>query len=65
MDKFGVNSSEANILNSLVYIISAVASPFLGLLVDKTGFNLFWCKLSFHCIAVMLARNTHSLLMCY
>ena len=45
MDKYQVSSGYANILNSLVYIISAVASPFLGFLVDKTGFNVFWCKL--------------------
>lgn len=44
MDKYGVNSSQANILNSLVYLISAGVSPFLGITVDKTGLNLMWCK---------------------
>ena len=29
-------------VSSLVYILSAVASPFLGILVDFTGHNLFW-----------------------
>ena len=32
MDKYLVSSSYANIMNSLVYIISAVASPFVGIL---------------------------------
>ena len=44
MDKYFVSSGYANIMNSLVYIISAVASPFVGILVDQTGFNLVWCK---------------------
>ncbi len=43
MDKYFVTSSQANLLNSLVYLISAAASPFIGILVDRTGFNLFWC----------------------
>ena len=29
-------------LYSLVYWLSAVASPFLGIMVDKLGFNLFF-----------------------
>ena len=29
-------------LHSLVYWLSAVASPFLGIMVDKLGFNLFF-----------------------
>ena len=44
MDKYFVTSGYANLMNSLVYIISAVASPFVGILVDQTGFNLVWCK---------------------
>ena len=40
MDKYFVSSGNANIMNSLVYIISAVASPFVGNLVDQTGFKL-------------------------
>lgn len=46
MDKYFIHSGQANILNSLVYLISAGVSPFIGFLVDKTGFNLFWCKYS-------------------
>lgn len=45
MDKYGVSSSEANILNSLVYLLSAGVSPFLGILVDKTGLNLMWLNM--------------------
>ena len=40
MGKYFVSSGYANIMNSLVYIISAVASPFVSILVDQTGFNL-------------------------
>ena len=35
------------LLLSIVYIVSAAASPVLGFMVDKTGFNLFWCKFLF------------------
>jgi MFS family permease len=45
-DKYGLRAAQANIINSLVYLISAVASPFLGFAVDKTGFNLFWRMLN-------------------
>ena len=43
-DKYFFDSSVANIVNSLVYSISAIASPLFGLAIDKTGFNLLWCK---------------------
>lgn len=43
-DKYGFSPATANIVNSLVYLISAVASPVFGYAVDKTGFNLVWCK---------------------
>ena len=41
-EKWQYNAAKANIVNSLVYIISAVASPFLGFAVDRTGFNVMW-----------------------
>ena len=44
IDKYGVTTQTANVLNSLVYIMSAAISPFLGVIVDKTGFNLFWSE---------------------
>ncbi|XP_025080168.1 major facilitator superfamily domain-containing protein 1-like isoform X2 [Pomacea canaliculata] len=40
--KFGLTPEQANSVNSLVYIISAVASPVFGFLIDKLGKNLFW-----------------------
>eukprot|EP00794_Sanderia_malayensis_P005634 gene5634-6330_t len=40
--KYDLSPSKANICNSLVYFISAGASPLLGYLVDKTGRNLIW-----------------------
>ena len=41
-EKWQYDPAKANIVNSLVYIISAVASPFLGFAVDRTGFNVMW-----------------------
>ena len=41
-EKWQYDAAKANIVNSLVYIISAAASPFLGFAVDKTGFNVMW-----------------------
>lgn len=43
MEKYGLTLSEANIVNSLVYIIPAATSPFIGYLIDKSGYNLIWC----------------------
>lgn len=57
MDKYGYVAKEANIVNSLVYIISAAASPFLGILVDRTGFNLFWLNLG-----TLLTLGAHAML---
>ena len=44
MAKYGLTPSEANVANSLVYIIPAATSPFIGYLVDKSGYNLIWCQ---------------------
>lgn len=40
-----------------MYIISAVASPFLGVLVDKTGLNLVWLNLG-----VLFTLGAHAML---
>ncbi|XP_064638715.1 major facilitator superfamily domain-containing protein 1-like isoform X2 [Lineus longissimus] len=40
--KFDMEPADANAVNSIVYIISAVASPFFGFVIDKTGKNVFW-----------------------
>jgi nitrate/nitrite transporter NarK len=55
--KFSFTPENANRVNSIVYIISAVASPALGLLVDKVGMNVFWVFLS-----VFVSIGTHALL---
>lgn len=76
MEKYGYESKQANIINSLVgfsslqwlvcvyctvalqvYIISAVASPFLGVLVDRTGLNLVWLNLG-----ILLTLGAHAML---
>lgn len=44
--KYNMDQYSANSVDSIVYIISAVASPVLGLLVDKTGRNLLWVFVS-------------------
>lgn len=42
IEKFNFSPTQARAVNSIVYIISAPASPILGLLVDKTGKNVIW-----------------------
>ncbi|CAB0040141.1 unnamed protein product [Trichogramma brassicae] len=44
--KYGFEPAAANTVNSLVYFISAVASPIFGIVVDKMGKNIFWVVLS-------------------
>lgn len=39
--KFNLEPTQANVVNSLVYLISAGASPVLGFFVDKVGNNIF------------------------
>jgi MFS family permease len=55
--KFDFTPDNANTVNSMVYIISAVASPLLGLLVDKVGKNVFWV-----CISILASIGCHALL---
>lgn len=55
--KFGFDPDAANKVNSIVYLISAIASPLLGLLVDKTGKNIFWVFLS-----ILVSIGSHGLL---
>ncbi|KAI0214202.1 Major facilitator superfamily domain-containing protein 1 [Lamellibrachia satsuma] len=40
--KFGVSAADASGADSLVYIISAVAAPVFGFLIDRTGRNIVW-----------------------
>ncbi|XP_065840526.1 major facilitator superfamily domain-containing protein 1-like [Oscarella lobularis] len=44
--KFGFADSQANAVDSIVYLISAGASPLFGFIVDRTGYNIFWVALS-------------------
>lgn len=57
MDKFHFTPDEANNVNSIVYLISAVASPLFGFVIDKTGRNVSWI-----CTAVMSTIGAHTLL---
>ncbi|XP_054901508.1 major facilitator superfamily domain-containing protein 1 isoform X2 [Poeciliopsis prolifica] len=42
IEKFDFSPAQARAVNSIVYIISAPASPILGFIVDKTGRNIGW-----------------------
>ncbi|XP_028320925.1 lysosomal dipeptide transporter MFSD1 [Gouania willdenowi] len=42
IEKFNFTPAEARAVNSIVYIISAPASPLLGFMVDKIGRNIVW-----------------------
>lgn len=44
--KFGFSPEDANAVNSIVYIIAAVASPIFGFVIDKTGRNVMWVFMS-------------------
>lgn len=55
--KFDFSPSQANAVNSIVYVISAVVSPFFGLLVDKLGRNILWVF-----IAIVCTIGSHGLL---
>jgi MFS family permease len=44
-------------VNSILYIVSAVASPLFGLLVDKTGRNILWVF-----TAILVTIGAHGLL---
>lgn len=57
IEKFNFTVKEASFINSIVYIISAPASPFLGILVDKVGKNIFWVM-----SAVLMTLAAHMML---
>ncbi|XP_056612211.1 major facilitator superfamily domain-containing protein 1 [Triplophysa dalaica] len=46
IEKFGFSPVQARAINSVVYIISAPASPVLGFMVDRTGRNIMWVLLA-------------------
>uniref|UniRef100_A0AAY4DZM9 Lysosomal dipeptide transporter MFSD1 n=1 Tax=Denticeps clupeoides TaxID=299321 RepID=A0AAY4DZM9_9TELE len=57
IEKFDFSPTEARLINSIVYIISAPASPVLGFLVDKTGKHVLWVM-----CAVVLTLTAHIML---
>ncbi|XP_075892350.1 lysosomal dipeptide transporter MFSD1 isoform X2 [Nelusetta ayraudi] len=57
VEKFSFSPAEARAVNSIVYIISAPASPLLGFMVDKTGRNVIWVV-----IAVVATLAAHMML---
>lgn len=59
MRKFGLSPVEANSVNSILYALSAGLSPVLGLLIDKTGWNVFWVLLS-----IAITIGGHVMLAC-
>ncbi|VDN99504.1 unnamed protein product [Rodentolepis nana] len=40
--KYGLDPPEAAAINSMIFIVSVVASPLVGLAVDYVGYNLTW-----------------------
>ncbi|KAL1260191.1 hypothetical protein QQF64_008018 [Cirrhinus molitorella] len=46
IEKFAFTTVQARAINSIVYIISAPASPLLGFIVDRTGRNILWVLLA-------------------
>ncbi|XP_041120186.1 major facilitator superfamily domain-containing protein 1-like isoform X2 [Polyodon spathula] len=42
IEKFSFSPEQARAINSIVYIISAPASPVLGFMVDRIGKNIIW-----------------------
>ncbi|KAL0274102.1 UNVERIFIED_CONTAM: hypothetical protein PYX00_006612 [Menopon gallinae] len=55
--KFDFDPNAANQVNSFVYLISILTSPIMGLLVDKTGRNVFWVFIS-----ILFSIGSHSIL---
>jgi MFS family permease len=43
--KYDLHAKDASALNSILYIVGAVASPVMGLLIDFAGKNVFWVLL--------------------
>lgn len=55
--KFDFSPSNANAVNSIVYVISAIVSPFFGLMVDRVGRNIL-CVF----VAIVFTIGSHALL---
>ncbi|XP_034085310.1 major facilitator superfamily domain-containing protein 1 isoform X2 [Gymnodraco acuticeps] len=57
IEKFDFSPAEARAVNSIVYIISAPASPVLGFMVDRIGKNVIWVM-----VAVIATLAAHMML---
>lgn len=55
--KFDFSKSNATAVNGLVYVVSAVASPALGFMVDKLGRNISWVI-----IAIIATMACHAIM---
>ncbi|XP_061431290.1 major facilitator superfamily domain-containing protein 1 isoform X1 [Lethenteron reissneri] len=56
-EKFGFSAPSAGAVNSIVYVISAPASPVLGFMVDRVGKNILWVL-----VAVLATLGAHVML---
>ncbi|XP_074026714.1 lysosomal dipeptide transporter MFSD1 isoform X2 [Leptinotarsa decemlineata] len=56
-DKFNFSQQGANTLSSIIYIISGVSSPILGLIIDKIGMNITWIF-----VGISVTMGAHALL---
>lgn len=52
-----MSQQSANFANSIIYVVSAVLSPFLGILIDYSGRNIFWVFL-----ATLITMVSHGML---
>lgn len=41
-NKYQLDAGEAGVVNSLIYILAAIFSPFMGFCIDSTGRNIVW-----------------------
>nr|XP_022914161.1 major facilitator superfamily domain-containing protein 1-like isoform X2 [Onthophagus taurus] len=57
IERFNLEPQQANNVNSIIYLISGVASPFLGYLIDKAGRNL-----TFVVISIITTAIAHSII---
>ena len=55
MYKYDMEDVAANTVSSIVYIISAFASPILGIIVDKTGRNIMWVGIA--CVITIVSHG--------
>ncbi|XP_068141725.1 lysosomal dipeptide transporter MFSD1 isoform X1 [Drosophila tropicalis] len=61
ISNFDMTPDQANTVNSIVYLISAIASPLFGFVIDKVGRNVTWvfCATISTFVAHLLLTFTH------